>query len=60
MIGIFEMLIAFMLIVVVLVSSGFRVYFRRRFDPSEHIATLDAAIQRQNNAKMRLHNVQQK
>lgn len=53
-----NMFTAFMLIVIVLVSGGARTYFRRKFDPSEHIAQINKAVQRQEIAKRKLHNVQ--
>ncbi len=51
---------ALIIIGIILISGGARMYFRRKFDPSEHLQTLDAAIKRQNIAKTRLHNVQTK
>ena len=60
MIGAFEVLIAFTIIIAILISSFFRLYFKRRFDPSEYKNQLNDALKRQHNAKMRLHDAQNK
>ena len=60
MIGVFEVLIAFTIIMTILISSGFRLYFKRRFDPSEYKTQLNEALKRQHNAKTRLHNAHNK
>lgn len=53
-----SMVTAFVIIAIILVSGGARMFFRKRFDVTEHFQNIDAATQRQQQAKMRLHNVQ--
>lgn len=60
MIGVIEMMFALILIFCIIISSGFRVYFRRKYDPSEYRDELNAALERHHNAKTRLHNAQTK
>ena len=57
---VFSMVTALVIIAMILVSGGCRIYIRKKFDPSEHIDDIDAAIKRQNIAKTRLHNAQHK
>lgn len=51
---------ALIIIGIILISGGARMYFRKKFDISEHLQNIDAAARRQNLAKTRLHNVQGK
>lgn len=51
---------ALIIIVIILISGGARIYFRKKFDVREHFDAIDAAARRQNIAKTRLHNVQTK
>jgi len=51
---------ALIIIGIILISGGARIYFRKKFDVSEHFEALEAAARRQNIAKTRLHNVQTK
>lgn len=53
-----SMLFAATIIVIILVSGGARLYIRRKFDVSEHFASIDKAVKRQQIAKRNLHNVQ--
>lgn len=55
-----EMMTAAIIIGIILVGGGSRMYFRKKFDVSEHFEKLDQAIQRQQVAKRKLHNVQTK
>jgi hypothetical protein len=55
-----SMLIAFTIIVIILLSGGARIWFRRKFDPTEHILEIDKAVKRQQLAKRNLHSVQTK
>lgn len=51
---------ALIIIGIILISGGARIYFRKKFDVREHFDAIDAAARRQNIAKTRLHNVQTK
>lgn len=51
---------ALIIIGIILISGGARIYFRKKFDVSEHFEALEAAARRQNIAKTRLHNVHTK
>lgn len=53
-----SMMTALAFIVIILLSGACRLYFRHKFDPSEHIADVAAAVGRHKAAKTRLHNVQ--
>ena len=53
-----SMITALVLISIVLISGGARMYFRRKFDISDELNMLDAAAKRQHNARQRLHNAQ--
>lgn len=53
-----SMLTAAVIIFIILISGGFRAYFRHKFDVSEHIESVAQAARRQQNAKTRLQNVQ--
>ena len=55
-----SMMTALIIIAIVLVSGGSRIYFRRKYDVSEHINSIKAATDRQKQANTRLHNVQNK
>lgn len=55
-----EMLVAISIIVIILVGSGSRMYFRKKFDVGEHFEVIDQAIKKQAIAKRKLHNVQTK
>ena len=52
-----SMLTALAIIIIILLSGGSRLYFKRKFDVSEHIAEVAAAAKRNQAAKQRLHNV---
>jgi hypothetical protein len=54
-----SMVSALVIIAIILVSGGARMYFRHKYDVTEHFKDIDAATARQNIAKTRLHNVQQ-
>lgn len=56
--GELSMLTALAFIVIILVSGGARTYFKHRFDVSEHLEDVARALQKNKNAKQRLHNVQ--
>ncbi len=51
---------ALIIIGIILISGGARMYVRKKFDVREHFDAIDAAVKRQNIAKTRLHNVQTK
>jgi len=55
-----SMLFALTIIVIILASGGARIWVRRKFDPTEHIQEIDAAVKRQQLAKRKLHSVQTK
>jgi hypothetical protein len=51
---------ALIIIGIILISGGARIYIHRKFNVREHFDAIDAAVKRQNIAKTRLHNVQTK
>lgn len=51
---------ALIIIGIILISGGARMYVRKKFDVREHFEAIDAAAKRQAIAKTRLHNVQTK
>ena len=53
-----SMVTALVLIGIILLSGGFRTYFRHKFDVTQHLDNVARAAQRQQKAKQRLHNVQ--
>lgn len=53
-----SMLTAFIIICIILISGGSRMYFRRKFDVSDEIRRINEATARHNTAKQRLHNAQ--
>lgn len=53
-----EMLVAASIIVIIIVGSGSRMYFRKKFGVTEHFEAIDAALRQQTKAKGKLHNVQ--
>lgn len=53
-----EMMTAAIIIGIILVGGGSRMYFRKKFNVSEHFEALDQAIKRQEIAKRKMHNVQ--
>lgn len=55
-----SMLAAATIIGIILISGGARIWVRKKFDVSEHFANIDKAVQRQQLAKRKLHNVQTK
>lgn len=55
-----SMLAAAILIGMILISGGSRIYFRKKFDVSEHFEKIDQAVKRQQIAKRKLHNAHTK
>lgn len=55
-----SMLAAIIIIGMILVSGGSRMYFRKKFDVSEHFDKIDQAVKRQQVAKRKLHNAHTK
>lgn len=53
-------MVALVIICIILISGVARLYFRKKFDITEHLESIDAAARRQTIAKQRLHNVQVK
>lgn len=54
------MLAAIIIIGMILVSGGSRMYFRKKFDVTEHFEKIDQAVKRQQVAKRKLHNAHTK
>ena len=54
------MLAAIIIIGMILISGGSRMYFRKKFDVTEHFEKIDKAVQRQQIAKRKLHNAHTK
>ena len=55
-----SMLAAIIIIGMILISGGSRMYFRKKFDVTEHFEKIDKAVQRQQIAKRKLHNAHTK
>ena len=55
-----SMLAAIIIIGMILISGGPRMYFRKKFDVTEHFEKIDKAVQRQQIAKRKLHNAHTK
>jgi len=55
-----SMLAAAVIIAMIILSSGSRMYFRKKFDVKEHFEKVDEAVQRQQSAKRMLHHAQNK
>ena len=55
-----SMMTAAIIIGMILIGGGSRMYFRKKFDVSEHFEVIDQAIRNQEIAKRKLHNVQTK
>lgn len=53
-----SMVTALILISIILISGGFRLYFRKKFNIDDEIEMINRAAKRHTNAKQRLHNVQ--
>lgn len=57
---VFSMLAAAIIIGMILISGGSRMYFRKKFDVSENFEKIDKAVQRQQIAKRELHHAHTK
>lgn len=55
-----SMLAAIIIIGMILISGGSRMYFRKKFDVTEHFEKIDQAVKRQQIAKRKLHNAHTK
>lgn len=55
-----SMMTAAIIIGMILIGGGSRLYFRKKFDVGEHFEVIDQAIKKQAIAKRKLHNVQTK
>lgn len=55
-----SMMTAAIIIGMILIGGGSRLYFRKKFDVAEHFEVIDQAIKKQSIAKRKLHNVQTK
>lgn len=55
-----NMLTALTIIVIILINGASRMYFKRKFNAKVHIADVAKAVNRQQIAKQRLHNVHTK
>jgi len=53
-----SMLTAFIIICIILLSGGARMYFKRKFDITPELKMIQDATDRHTKAKQRLHNVQ--
>lgn len=57
MVVVVNMFTALTLIGIILASGISRLYFRRKFDTTEHMEAIEAATERQTTEKQRLRNV---
>ena len=55
-----SMVTAAIIIGMILIGGGLRLYFRKKFDVSEHFAEIDRAVRRQQIAKGKMHSAQTK
>lgn len=53
-----NMLVSISIIIIIIIGSGSRMYFRKKFDVSEHFQAIDHAIKKQSTAKGKMHSVQ--
>jgi len=52
---VFDMLVAFTLIVIILIFGGTRIFVRRKYNVREHFAEIDEAVKRNQLQQRKLH-----